>query len=301
MQCRALILSGFVLLAAPARAQTLPATGVLQAPSKTAAPAAPQVTPLSNPPAPAPRAGVQQVAPLASPSLLGKSDPGKPPPVVQPPANTHAQKPPPAKATTAKPPGGKAPPAKPGGADPAAPVAPVPAAPAPASASASALATGAAAAAATSAAAQSAVRPAEGGKAALPRWASLRSDEVNLRTGPGTRYPIEWQYHRRDLPVEIEREFDIWRLIVDQDGVKGWVHSATLVGRRSFVVRGKERVLRKSAAEDAAAVAVLKPGVVGRIRSCEAGKAWCEMQVGEYRGWLKREDIWGVYPNEAVN
>ncbi len=72
----------------------------------------------------------------------------------------------------------------------------------------------------------------------LPRFASLKTDEVNLRTGPGLRYPIEWVYKRRDLPVEIQREFEVWRLVADQEGVKGWVHQATLVGRRTFVVVG---------------------------------------------------------------
>src|SRR5581483_8166931 len=47
----------------------------------------------------------------------------------------------------------------------------------------------------------------------LPRFAALRSDDVNLRAGPGTRYPIEWVYKRRDLPMEIEREFEVWRLV----------------------------------------------------------------------------------------
>lgn len=70
----------------------------------------------------------------------------------------------------------------------------------------------------------------------LPRFAALRADEVNLRAGPGQRYPIQWVYHRRGLPVMIEREFDVWRLIEDTDGVKGWVHQATLVGSRDFVI-----------------------------------------------------------------
>ncbi|MFW7268491.1 SH3 domain-containing protein [Gluconacetobacter sp. Hr-1-5] len=72
----------------------------------------------------------------------------------------------------------------------------------------------------------------------LPRFAALRADEVNMRSGPGQRYPIEWVYHRRDLPVKIEREFDVWRLVEDSDGQKGWVHQATLVGTRSFVIPG---------------------------------------------------------------
>lgn len=134
----------------------------------------------------------------------------------------------------------------------------------------------------------------------LPRFAALKTDEVNLRTGPGTRYPIDWVYKRRDLPVQIEREFEAWRLVADSEGVKGWVHQATLTGRRSFVLTGAEHVLRADGTDTAGAVARLKPGVVGRLRACEAGAAWCQVQVGEYRGWVKRDAIWGILPGEAV-
>jgi SH3-like domain-containing protein len=311
-------------LALPVMAQTQPSSGVLQLPSKTAAPTAPSApaAPVAAP-KPAPRAPVQQVAPFTSAPLtgssltgsaLGHSAPGKPPPVVQPKGDTHAQKPsgkPPAKPTqTAKP----AAPAKPG-TDGKAPEK-TPSKPGVAAVGAAVVggaAVGAAAGIAAGSVAAAPAAPAEPEKPApdpakgtattlpLPRWASLRSDEVNLRTGPGTRYPIDWIYRRRDLPVEIEREYEVWRLVRDQDGIKGWVHQATLVGRRSFVVTGGDRTLRKSASDDAAAVAVLKPGVVGRIRACEAGKTWCELQVADYRGWLKRDEIWGLFPNEAVN
>jgi SH3-like domain-containing protein len=134
----------------------------------------------------------------------------------------------------------------------------------------------------------------------LPRFASLKTDDVNLRSGPGLRYPIQWVYKRRDLPVEIEREFEVWRLVADSEGVKGWVHQATLVGRRTFVVVGAEQTIRSAARDDANPVARLKPGVIGRIRSCDANAPWCQVQVGDYRGWLKREAFWGTYPTEAI-
>jgi SH3-like domain-containing protein len=134
----------------------------------------------------------------------------------------------------------------------------------------------------------------------LPRFASLKTDEVNLRRGPGLNYPIEWVYKRRDLPVEIQREFEVWRLVADPEGVKGWVHQATLVGRRTFVVIGAEQTIRSEAKDSASPVARLKPGVIGRLRACEANAAWCQVQVGEYRGWLKREAFWGSYPGEAI-
>ncbi len=147
-------------------------------------------------------------------------------------------------------------------------------------------------------------KPAEPGKGSntgmpLPRFAALRSEEVNLRTGPGVRYPIEWIYKRRDLPVQIEREFEVWRLVRDQEGVKGWVHQATLAPRRTAVVVG-DQTLRQAAEDNAAAVAKLKPGVILRLRSCEATSAWCQAQVQDYRGWVKRTEIWGTFPNEAI-
>ncbi len=138
----------------------------------------------------------------------------------------------------------------------------------------------------------------------LPRWSALRTEEVNLRTGPGTRYPIDWVYKRRDLPVKVEREFDVWRLVALPDGTRGWVSGATLVTHRTFSVVDAaavpERAMRAAASEDAAVVARLKPGVIGRIRACDAGAAWCQVQVGEYRGWLRRDAFWGTDPGEAV-
>ena len=37
----------------------------------------------------------------------------------------------------------------------------------------------------------------------LPRFVSLRAAEVNLRTGPGVQYPVDWIFQRESLPVEI--------------------------------------------------------------------------------------------------
>lgn len=134
----------------------------------------------------------------------------------------------------------------------------------------------------------------------IPRFVSLRAEKVNLRAGPGERYPIEWVYQRRDLPVEIEREFDVWRLIKDADGVRGWVQEVLLMGRRGFEVTGADRTLRHDPADTARPVAILKVGVIGRLRACPAKSDWCEVQVDGYTGWLKRSDFFGVLPDEVV-
>lgn len=134
----------------------------------------------------------------------------------------------------------------------------------------------------------------------LPRFAALRSDDVNFRRGPGDRYPIEWVYKRRDLPVEIEREFDVWRLVSDPQGTKGWVNSATLSGRRTAIVVGGERVLRQGASDASAPVAKLEAGVILRLRSCEPKSEWCQVAAGDYRGFIRRGEVWGLLPDEVI-
>lgn len=137
----------------------------------------------------------------------------------------------------------------------------------------------------------------------LPRFAALRSDEVNMRVGPSTSYPIEWTFQRRDLPVQIIGEFQLWRRIRDADGTEGWVHSSTLAGRRTALVRptaGTEASLRRRAEANANTVAHLRPGVIARIRECRADSGWCEIQVANHRGFLRRADIWGVGADEEI-
>ena len=132
----------------------------------------------------------------------------------------------------------------------------------------------------------------------LPRFASLRAGEVNLRTGPGVRYPVDWVFLRRGLPVEITAEFDTWRKIRDWQGTEGWVHKSMLSGRRTFMVTGGVQKLRLNNSEDAPLSARIEKNVVGRILDCRGG--WCRVEVSGLRGWLKRDQFWGVYPGEKI-
>lgn len=132
----------------------------------------------------------------------------------------------------------------------------------------------------------------------LPRFAALRADEVNLRAGPGTRYPIEWVYKRRNLPVEIIDEFDTWRRIRDWEGTEGWVHQSMLHGRRSILIIDDLAMLRRDPQDDARGVARLEAGVVGRVDSC--GDIWCVIIAANRKGWLRRDQFYGMYPQEQI-
>lgn len=132
----------------------------------------------------------------------------------------------------------------------------------------------------------------------LPRFVSLRADVVNLRTGPGGRYPVEWVYRRKGLPVEILAQHDQWRQVRDSQGTEGWVHERLVTSARTVIVKGAQRVMRAEPEAKAPPVAKLDPGVIARLLECRA--AWCRIEANNLKGWLRRDEIWGVYADEVV-
>ncbi|MFH1158447.1 MAG: SH3 domain-containing protein [Pseudomonadota bacterium] len=133
--------------------------------------------------------------------------------------------------------------------------------------------------------------------ASVPRFMTLGADEVNVRTGPGQRYPVRVVLRKEGLPVEIIKEFDGWCQMRSKDGDEGWAHKSLLSGKRSVIVEGSTRTLFKKPKAGAMPVVKLEPGVIAYLDRCD--KEWCYLRVAGYKGWLERENVWGVYPGEV--
>ena len=67
------------------------------------------------------------------------------------------------------------------------------------------------------------------------------------------------------------------------------------------LLRGGERVAVYPVFErlDVSPVVRLRPGIIADVEDCIDG--WCRIEVRNYRGWLKRSDFWGVYPDEQID
>jgi len=63
-------------------------------------------------------------------------------------------------------------------------------------------------------------------KLPIPRFVTIKFDEVNVRTGPVIDCPIEWVFIRKGEPVEIIAEYEQWRKVRDINGEGGWVHAS---------------------------------------------------------------------------
>jgi SH3-like domain-containing protein len=139
-------------------------------------------------------------------------------------------------------------------------------------------------------------------KLPMPRFASLKTDRVNLREGPSKEHATKWVYERAGLPVEITAEFEIWRKVRDSEGIEGWVLHSLLSGRRTALVtpnkKGENSKLYARASASADLAATLQSGVIVNIRNCDG--AWCLVDGDGFKGYMEQEKLWGVYPDEKI-
>jgi SH3-like domain-containing protein len=133
----------------------------------------------------------------------------------------------------------------------------------------------------------------------LPRFASLKSDNVYVRTGPSMDYPIKWIYKKEGLPVEIIQEFDAWRKIKDPNGEVGWAHKILLTGKKTARVIGDEMAVAYNNSEMRRPVVKFEKGVVLNVDECQ--KLMCRVHFAPYEGWIEKKHLWGVYGSDIFN
>jgi SH3-like domain-containing protein len=66
----------------------------------------------------------------------------------------------------------------------------------------------------------------------VPRYVSLKFDQVNARAAPADDSRLLWIYHAKGLPVQVVAETNEWRRICDPERGLAWVHRRTTDGRR---------------------------------------------------------------------
>ena len=130
----------------------------------------------------------------------------------------------------------------------------------------------------------------------LPRYVSLKAGKANVRRGPSLTHRIDWVFTRRSMPLEVTAEHGHWRRVRDIDGAGGWVHYALLSGVRTVIVEKDLLTLHMRPEAETPALAQLELGVVARLGSCDTD--WCRLTAGGYKGWARKEQLWGVRPEE---
>ena len=130
----------------------------------------------------------------------------------------------------------------------------------------------------------------------LPRYVSMKASEGNVRRGPSLTHRIDWVFTRRDMPLQITAEHGHWRRVEDREGQGGWVHYSLLSGVRTVIIEHDLLTLHQRPDAEAPVAAALEQGVIARLGKCD--ETWCRLRSGGYRGWARKDHLWGVAPGE---
>jgi len=121
---------------------------------------------------------------------------------------------------------------------------------------------------------------------------TLRNEKVNLRQGPSFDYPIKIFYKKKYLPVLIQESSSNFRKIRDHENNSGWIHISQLSKKKAAIVIEDELIMFSNSTIYSNPIALLKKGRLVKIKKCSDN--WCKVVSGEFKGWLKKESLWGL-------
>ena len=120
---------------------------------------------------------------------------------------------------------------------------------------------------------------------------TLRYNKVNLRQGPSREYPVKIFYKKKFLPVLIQDQADNFRKIRDHENNTGWIHVSQLSKKKAAIVIDDKLIMFKSPTIYSKPLAILKKGRLTKILKCK--EYWCKAKADKYKGWLKKDSLWG--------
>ena len=130
----------------------------------------------------------------------------------------------------------------------------------------------------------------------LPRFVSLKYDEVYMRRGPSRDHPIDWVYKTKNLPLKIVSEFENWRKVIDSEETIGWIHRSQLSNKRMILVTLEDLKIRNKPDINATVIAIAEIGALLNLERCD--EKWCRLSHQDIKGWSSRDGFFGLIKNE---
>ena len=125
---------------------------------------------------------------------------------------------------------------------------------------------------------------------AVEKFWSLKNSKVNVRYGPSLNSKIKYIYKKINLPIKQIDEKENFLRIMDLKNNSGWIHSSQLKKANSIIVL-EDKILFKKPSNFSKPIARLEKGRLLVIKNCE--NLWCNIVTGDYKGWIKAENLWG--------
>jgi SH3-like domain-containing protein len=125
---------------------------------------------------------------------------------------------------------------------------------------------------------------------------SIAKDGVNLRSGPGTKYEIKWEYGE-GFPLRVVSKKGDWYKVKDFEGDTGWIFKSLLTSGGHMIVKvnkksNKKVNIRSGPGTKFKVVGKAYYGVV--FQTLEQKNGWAKLKHDTgLEGWIKRSLLWG--------
>ena len=123
-------------------------------------------------------------------------------------------------------------------------------------------------------------------------FVSLRSNEVNLRNGPGNEYRTKYIYKIKSMPIKVVGEYEGWYKIIDKDNDEGWVSKNLTIKKRHIIIKNGTQIMYKKNNLKSVPIFRLEENVVAELEKCSQN--WCKIKIRDKTGWVQSENIWGI-------
>lgn len=122
-------------------------------------------------------------------------------------------------------------------------------------------------------------------------YVSIKKDNVNIRTGPGTDSPVSMELFS-GYPLKVDEKKGDWLKVSDFENDTGWIHSSMVNTNKSVIVSASKSANMRSAPDaKAPVVADIERGVVLSVVTVK-GK-WKQLKHSNGTvGWVHESLLW---------
>ena len=129
--------------------------------------------------------------------------------------------------------------------------------------------------------------------ASWAKMASIKSETVRIRSGPGTGYSVLYEVFA-GYPLKVLRQKGKWDRVVDFEGDIGWIYRPLLSNARTVIVskKGGNINVRSGPGSRYKVKGQAEHGVVFRL--LEKKGSWAKVRHDNgLTGWIHRKLLWG--------
>jgi len=129
------------------------------------------------------------------------------------------------------------------------------------------------------------------GQVSAADYVSVKGDNVNVRSGPGTNYQVSMELFA-GYPLKVASTQGDWLKVVDFEKDSGWIHKSLVDPGNTVIVSGNKSVnMRSEPSTKSSVIATVDRGVV--MTKLESQGKWLKLKHSSgLIGWIYKPLLW---------